>query len=904
MFVTKLDGRATGGRETLGGKAASLNEMVAQGMPVPPAFCVTTEGFAHFLSAAGLDDLDRAALPAAIAAASLPADLEDELRAECARLGEGAVAVRSSAVAEDGDHSSYAGQFLTKLNVQGTDAVLAAVKACWASLFEQHALSYAAQREDDSARPAIAVVVQRMIDADAAGVLFTVDPMGETEDCLRIEAAWGVGEGLVSSQVSTDSYILRRDDLSLAQQSIRAKSMSTFCVADGGIELVETPADKVDAATLTAAQAQELAALAMQLRQAPAYAGQELDIEWALGDGRLWVLQARPITTLGAASPDIVYADTLETDPHRQANALFSRMDTGEIVTGLMSPLGLSFCRFYQNNIHGPAVKTMGLRKMMASNTFMGFVRGHVYLNISASAHMLTQCPPTRDAMKFTKRYATDEVDLGSYENPYGVPPTGLDYAASVVHWLGRQVYNVATAERTVRRMEAQRRDRTAHFLALDLPSMTREQLDAELTRIDEGFLSSCAAYMPFFLQSFALYDALAEQCEVLFKDRGNGLQNRIKASLNNLRTIEVTRGILDLTAEVQKTPALAEMIKDTPSDDVIARLKESERGRAFLDGPFADFLREFGSRGRQEFELTIPRWADDPRYLFDVIRLYLTNEVRLEEKMAQSEAARGEETDRLLASLPGKQRFGLKFIINTYAKMADFRERVRPAFITETWFYRRIIVEMLGRLERDGVLSMADFPYIDFNLFRDYMAGRKTAAEAFPRELILANRRENLVNLRSEEPPMSLIGGYVPRRAAQPVAAEDGQMQGLAASPGIVVGPARVITDLPKQATSFRKGEILVARFTDASWTPLFTLAGGVVTDIGSALSHSSIVAREFGIPAVVNTRVATQQIRTGDIVTIDGDGGIVGVERPEQAARAPVPQATPQPEREMAPA
>ncbi|WP_114391406.1 PEP/pyruvate-binding domain-containing protein [Notoacmeibacter marinus] len=888
MFVTKLDGNAQGGREVLGGKAMSLDRMVAEGMPTPEAFCITTEAFAHFLEKNGLDKPGLDNLASAIVRGVMPADLEQRLRAICDELGDAPVAVRSSAAAEDSDQSSYAGQFLTRLNLRGADAIIAAVKECWASLFANHALSYATKREESCAKPAIAVAVQRMVDADVAGVLFTIDPMGENDDCMRIEAAWGVGEGLVSSQVSTDSFIVRRDDLSLASKVIRGKAMSTLCQPDGGIALVETDEDKIDAPTLTAAQVHALAEMAKRLSASESYRGQELDIEWAMHRGKLWILQARPITTARAETAK-VYADTEETDPVRRDNALFSRMDTGEIVTGLMSPLGLSFCRFYQNEIHGPAVKTMGLRKMMAPHTFMGYMRGHVYLNISASAHMLTQCPPTRDPLKFTTRYATDEVDLDTYRNPYGTPPKGLDYGLSATYWTGRQVYNLTTAERTAKKMEQQRRRRTEHALGLDLSAMTREELNSELERIDTAFRDACAAYMPFFLQSFALYDALAEKCETLFKGKGNGLQNRIKASLNNLRTIEVTRGILNLAETVRQKPALARIIIATPTDEIIETLRQSEDGRAFLDTDFAAFLKEFGARGRQEFELTIPRWADDPRYIFDVIRLYLVNEVELEKKMADSEAERGSETERLLATLPSKERFGLKFIIRSYAKMADLRERVRPAFIAETWFYRRIMVEMLERLERRGVLKVSDFPYIDFNRFRDYMAGRMDEQEAFSRELIFKNRRENLINLRSEEPPMSLIGGYAPKPASSVRAMDnDGQVLGLGASPGVVVGPARVIIDLPKQAMKFRKGEILVARFTDASWTPLFTLAAGVVTDIGSALSHSSIVAREFGIPAVVNTRIATARIRTGDIVTIDGDSGTVSFE-PCQETEAP---------------
>ena len=342
---------------------------------------------------------------------------------------------------------------------------------------------------------------------------------------------------------------------------------------------------------------------------------------------------------------------------------------------------------------------------------------------------------------------------------------------------------------------------------------------------------------------------------------------------------------------DVQRQGELRDLFLSTAAEELIGRLQQHPLGKAFWNGPFAGFLREFGTRGRQEFELTIPRWNDEPQYLLNIIRLYLRNEFNLHDKMREADALRAEETERLLKTLPAKARLQLRFVISSYAKMADLRERVRPTFIAEAWFYRRIVLEVMRRLSEQGVVRMSDLPFIDFNELRAYVAGHKTAAEAFSHELIEKNRREHLINLRAEEPPMSIIGGYKPTRskAAAELAGDADALTGVAASPGTVVARARVITDLQRQAEELQKGEILVVKYTDASWTPLFVLAAGVVADIGSALSHSSIVSREFGIPAVVNTRLATQKIRTGDFLYLNGDAGIVRIEeRAERQAAA----------------
>ncbi|MEI8630983.1 PEP-utilizing enzyme [Vibrio sp. PP-XX7] len=279
---------------------------------------------------------------------------------------------------------------------------------------------------------------------------------------------------------------------------------------------------------------------------------------------------------------------------------------------------------------------------------------------------------------------------------------------------------------------------------------------------------------------------------------------------------------------------------------------------------------------------MTIPRWRDDPSYLLQVMKTYLESDFDLEEKLKQTESSRAADTDSLFQALPFFVRLKMRLLIKLYGITAESREDIRPTFIAETWFYRCIVIEVMKRLDAEGVVAFDDTPYIDFNRLRDYVAGRMDAQQAFNAELIEQNRHQHLMNLHSEEPPMSLIGGYIPTLRQVNTGDEQAtSLSGLAASPGQTVAKARVITDLYQQSGEFKQGEILVAKFTDATWTPLFVLAAGVVTDIGSALSHSSIVAREFGIPAIVNLKSATIEIKTGDILILDGDAGTVTIQR-----------------------
>ncbi|WP_462163004.1 prodigiosin ligase PigC [Pseudoalteromonas xiamenensis] len=877
-YVVEITGNNTLERTSLGGKAHSLNHLVQAGLPVPPAFCVTAHAYEQFIGDAVPSEVmnsgDLEQIRSAILEANLPDAIRDAIVSAYEHLGSSSdVAVRSSALDEDGQSQSFAGQYETYLHINGQEAVLNKVQACWASLWAERAAGY---RNADASQTAIAVVLQTMVAADCAGVLFTRDPISNREDRLVIDGCWGLGEGVVSGQVSTDTFTLDKVSGECVEKQLRHKSHYCVRQENGHIALVETPTEKRDSACLTAHHLEQLWTLA---KQAETLYGCALDIEWAVKDDKVWLLQARPVTTTNQAS-GVVYANPWEASQSIKEGAFFSRMDTGEIVTGLMTPLGLSFCEFYQKHIHGPAVKTMGLADIGDWSIYMGYIQGQVYLNISGSAMLLRQCPPTRDQMKFTTRYATSDIDFTNYKNPYGEGVDGWAYTKSAWHWLKQQVHNMRTAGKTVENMISLRERETKRFLAMDLASLSLAELNTELKRIDGYFLESCAAYMPFFLQSFALYDALAETCQHYLPNEGNGLQNRIKASMNNLRTIEVTRGILDLVDVVAPNAELRSLFMATEADELVKILPEHPLGKVFWNNEFEAFLAEFGSRGRQEFELSLPRWRDDPTYLLQVMKMYLEHPVDLEAKLAQTEALRQADSDALLNAMPWLGRFKLKNIIKLYGVMAERRESTRPTFITETWFYRKIILEVLGRLENQGIVSKDDLPYIDFNQFRAYVAGEIAPQEAFSQKLLDANRHAHLLNVHAEEPPMCIIGGYTPKVKAA-VAEGQNSFNGLAASPGKIVAKARVITDLQTQAKELKPGEILVAKYTDASWTPLFALAAGVITDIGSTLSHSCIVAREFGIPAVVNLHHATTAIESGDTLILDGDEGVVIIQR-----------------------
>jgi pyruvate,water dikinase len=293
--------------------------------------------------------------------------------------------------------------------------------------------------------------------------------------------------------------------------------------------------------------------------------------------------------------------------------------------------------------------------------------------------------------------------------------------------------------------------------------------------------------------------------------------------------------------------------------------------------------------------ELTHPRWIDDPSYLFQMIRRYAADGLTAEDIMGRSRARAEGDVLAAVHALPLPRRRTLETVISLYRLCSELRETTRMSMVTSIWLVRNVVYEVGRRLVEEGVLHSADeVAYLDFEDVRAYLAGVRPAREAFPRAELDERRRLHDYHNRLPEPPLTFVGEHDPTRPARRGAGAAGgtraegsgsgtaggtRLEGLGSSPGRIVGRARIVEDLVWQADEFQPGEILVTRYTDASWTPLFAIAGGVVTDIGSMLSHSSIVSREFNVPSVVNTKDATQRLRTGDTVVVDGDRGTVEV-------------------------
>ncbi|MFL1905511.1 PEP/pyruvate-binding domain-containing protein [Streptomyces tauricus] len=873
------------GSEVLGGKAARLSELIEAGLPVPPAFCLTTGLFDLFLRETGLGaeiravearDADPGAVRELITSREIPEPLTRAIVAAYEDLGRPRVAVRSSACREDSAAQSFAGQHDTVLDVSGDEDLLRAVKVCWASLWSDRAAAY---RDGTGPAGSIAVVVQEMVQADVSGVLFTVDPVGARPNRLVVEACCGLGEGLVSGRVSSDFFVVDDRTLEVVEEHVRYKVTKCAPLTPGRIGMTKVDAADRDAPCLTREQLRVLAGLAVRVRS---HYGTEQDIEWAMRDGEPHLLQARPVTTRpsdrattdGERSPYLAR----QSDPV-QHGTLWSRMDIGEIFVGLMSPLGLSFAQYYQRNVHGDCAAALGVRDTGDVGLQMGFFQGHVYLNISYTAYLLGQCLPTRDQRHFTKRFVSEEVDLATYRNPFGTFPGGVEDLLSTVHWVQATATEMLSMKQRAEEMAGSRLYEFDRARRLDLTRMSRRELDAELTRYLGYFHDAHVGYMPYYINAFGFYGVLTELCAKWLGADGDNLQNRIKTDMSSLRTVASAQEIWGVAQAAKARPRVLEIIDEAPLDEIEDRLRRDPEGLAFWNTQVEPFLRANGTRGRQEMELTHPRWIDDPSYIFQMIRRYAADGISVDDLMGRSRAHAEGDGRAVLAKLPLPKRKVLETVISMYSLCSELRETTRMSMITSIWLVRNVVYEVGRRLVAEGVLhSLDEVAFLEFEDVRAYLAGTATEREAFPRAELDERRRLHEYHNRLPEPPLTFVGEHDITQSVRP-AADGSRLEGLGSSPGRIMGRARIVEDLVWQADEFQPGEVLVTRYTDASWTPLFAIAGAVVTDIGSMLSHSSIVSREFNVPSVVNTKHATQRINTGDLIVVDGDTGVVEV-------------------------
>jgi phosphohistidine swiveling domain-containing protein len=851
--------------ETVGGKGASLARLVAAGLPVPDGFHVTTAAYRRFVTEndlqsgilAALEPVDSSqpatleaastAIRALFAGAQIPPDVAGAIALAYAALAglDPFVAVRSSATAEDLPEASFAGQQDTFLNVEGYGEVLEAVKRCWASLWTARAIGYRVRQGIGAEGLSLAVVVQTLVPAETAGILFTANPVTGRRDQAMISAAWGLGEAVVGGLVTPDAITVDKASGAMLEHQIGDKQVMTARV-NGGTEEQPVPAELRRAPVLDDEAAAELVRLGVQIEE---LYGVPMDIEWALADGAFAIVQARPITAL----PEEALVPELEAPPAIEwklpnPKGQYMRTSVADFMPNPVSPLF--------ETLSVPAVARVGVKEVMRPLTRSEPILPDYILTINSYVYM-NGTYTLREWWWIITRMMLSMPRMLREAIPLWRDKIRPHYAATVERWQDRSLAELCVAE---------------------LWAGIEEVNDAAMLHFASLLVATTGASAGAEMLFSSIYNKLIR--------RAGDPEAPVFLMGYDSTPIQAEKSLYDLAEWTRERPELAEHILSTPSADIAARFLNFPPGEesGVRDWPdFCERLRtHLAAYGHIIYDLDFakPLPLDDPTPMLETIKMYLrgggvnphTRQRAAQENREQSAASTHNR-------LKGLRRWAFDKTLKIGQTMAQVRENALADIGLGYPVLRRMLRELGRRFVQAGTIAQADDIFwltadevqdVMTNLRGD-MAGR------------VAQRKATHEVLRRISPPPMLppkkkyMG--IDMTAWTPAAEESqvgGTLKGVAASAGRATAPACVMRG-PEDFDQMRPGDVLVAATTTPAWTPLFAMASGVVTDVGGPLSHGSIVAREYGVPAVMGTGVASRRIQNGQMITVDGDAGTV---------------------------
>jgi rifampicin phosphotransferase len=843
----------------VGGKGAQLGELARiAGIRVPAGFCVTTDAFRRIMTAAAssvdaqLDRLSRldpddrlligtlsAEIRRTLEGIAIPADLAAAITRSVGRLGgEAAYAVRSSATAEDLPTASFAGQQDTYLNVVGPDAILAHVSRCWASLFTERAVIYRLRNGFDHRRVQMAVVVQRMVVPQAAGIAFTADPVTSNRRVVSIEASFGLGEALVSGLVNADVYTVRDGDV--VGRAIGAKQLAIQARPGGGTEEVAIEPARGQRPALTEAQILELARLAQRIE---AHVGLPQDVEWCLADDEFQIVQSRPITTL---FPIPTAGD--------QGNHVYVSVGHQQMMTDAMKPLGLSV---WQLTTRRPMAEAGGrlfvdVTQMLASPAS----RAALVTGLGKSDPLIGDALA---AIVERGDFLPVRPDEDRGEMPVGSAPATIETDPAIPAEL------IERAEASVAALKLDIRTKSGpplfDFILTDFEELRRVLFDPRGLQVIVAAMQAA--------------ERLNEQLEAWLGEK-NAVDALTQSVPHNV-TAEMGLALLDVADAIRPHPDVVAFLQHVDDENFLDELPALAGGREAADA-IAAFLDRYGMRCVGEIDITRPRWSERPSTLLPLI---LGNVRRFEPGAGQRRFEQGrqdawEKEQELLTQLRalpdgnGKADEA-KRLIDRIRTFAGYREYPKYGMVSRYFVYKQALLREANRLVHAQVLrEPEDIFYLRFDELQEVVRANRVDDE------LIRQRKDAYRSYATLTPPRVLTSdGEVVAGRYRGADVPAGALTGLAVSAGTAEGRARVILDLAE--ADLEAGDILVTAYTDPSWTPAFVAIRGLVTEVGGLMTHGAVIAREYGLPAVVGVEHATRLIRDRQRIRVHGTDGYV---------------------------
>ncbi|WP_242276943.1 phosphoenolpyruvate synthase [Bacillus cereus group sp. BfR-BA-01446] len=864
-FVLDFQEIEKGQLSLVGGKGLNLGELSnIQGIQVPEGFCVTTVGYEKAIEQneelqtllqqlTKLKLEDRAQIGEmskeireVIMAVQIPTDVVEAVTQYLSRFGnEHAYAVRSSATAEDLPYASFAGQQDTYLNIIGKEAILQHVRKCWASLFTERAVMYRMQNGFEHNQVSICVVVQKMVFPEASGILFTADPITSSRKILSIDASFGLGEALVSGLVSADNYKVKEGEI--VDKVISTKKVAIYALKEGGTETKQINSAQQKIQTLSERQILQLAQIG---RQIEAYFGCPQDIEWCLARNTFYIVQSRPITTL--------YPIPEENDGE---NHVYISVGHQQMMTDAMKPLGLSFFLLTTN---APMRKAGGRLFVDATQQLASPASRDYLINTLGKSD-----PLVRDALttiierdNFITLLPDEETEKSASKSkpPVSLQPEIENDPAIVTELIKN---SEASLEELKENMQLKSGVDVLDFILEDIQQLKKVLFNPQSIAVIMAGMNASTwinEKMEQWLGEKNAADTLSQS-----------VQNNITSEMG-LALMEVA----DVIRPYEEVIAYLQHVENDSFLDELVQFKDGEKAREAIDA----FLNKYGMRCSGEIDITKTRWSEKPTTIIPMILNnvrdfeYGASKRKFEEGLQEALKKEEELVDRLQQLPDGKQKVEeTKRMICNIRNFIGYREYPKYGMINRYFIYKQALLKEAEQLVQSGVIhEVDDIYYLTFEELHEVVRTKKLNYELIHKQKNDYKLYEKLTPPRIMTSDGEIITGKY-KRENLPADA----IAGLPVSSGVVEGRARVILNM--EEANLEEGDILVTAFTDPGWTPLFVSIKGLVTEVGGLMTHGAVIAREYGLPAVVGVENATKLIKDEQRIRVHGTEGYIEV-------------------------
>ncbi len=852
----------------VGGKGANLGELSKiEGIRVPDGFCISTEAFKRIigetssinelldqLSLLKVEDRDKISelsgeIRRVIEGIAIPEDIHEEITRLLSGLGEkNAYAVRSSATAEDLPTASFAGQQDTYLNIIGKEAILKHISKCWASLFTERAVTYRLQNGFDHRQVYLSVVVQKMIFPQAAGMLFTADPVTSTRKVVSIDASFGLGEALVSGLVNADSYKVRNGKV--IEKKISTKKLAVYALKDGGTYEQEIEPERQNKQVLTDEQILQLERIGRKIEE---HFGCPQDIEWCLAHDTFSIVQSRPITTLYPI-PEAI----------DQENHVYVSVGHGQMMTDPMKPLGLSF---FQLTAGRPMYQAGGRLFVDITQELASPLRREMIVNVLGKSDPLIQdaLMTIIERRDFIKSLPDDKQEPSPGKSNQGRPPADFqtlnEYDPAIVsHLMKRSQASIDELKQTIQTKSG---SDLLDFILEDIQQLKKSLADPQSFGV--------------FMTAMNASSWINEKMQEWLGEKAAA--DTLSQSVPNNITSEMGLALLDVADGIRPYPEVIEYLQQVKDDGFLDELVKFKGGKEAKDAIY-DFLSKYGMRCVGEIDITRPRWSEKPSTLVPIILNNIKNfepgagKRRFEQGRQEALEKEQELLDRLKGLPDGEEKAKeTKRMISLIRSFIGYREYPKYGIVNRYFAYKQALLKEAERLVQAGVLhEKEDIYYLSFEELREVVRTNKLDYQIISKRKGEYKFYEKLTPPRVITSDGEVIAGEYKRKNLPAEA-----LVGLPVSSGVIEGRARVILNL--EDADLGDGDILVTSFTDPSWTPLFVSIKGLVTEVGGLMTHGAVIAREYGLPAVVGVENATQLIKDGQRIRVHGTEGYVEI-------------------------